>query len=138
MAFQIPRTELQRVIIDKLRVTFPAVIPMLREASLHEHMNHLYQELCYQLDAFIAAKTHTDKRTSTRVVERITIPLTWWDHLKLQHAPAWFLSRWPARTRTIEVTVVKETTTTTQNICPHIDMPPGNIKHFEVLTRGSI
>lgn len=35
--------------------------------------------------------------------QTIEVPLTWWDHLKREHAPAWFLKRWPWKRRVYKI-----------------------------------
>jgi hypothetical protein len=45
----------------------------------------------------------------------VCVPASWWEALKQEYAPAWFLRRWPVRVREIGVS-----TTAVYNTCPHI------------------
>lgn len=51
--------------------------------------------------AFIMTVYAQDLQEQTEVIRT---PLTWWDHLKADHAPEWFDKRFPPKYETITVT----------------------------------
>jgi hypothetical protein len=58
------------------------------------------------------ASQHGRETVDQRLVRKL-VPATWGDHFKQDHAPAWFLRRFPVRLRHIEIvqqTVVSLTT----------------------------
>ena len=59
----------------------------------------------------------------------ITIPTTWFEHWKRDHAPQWFLKRWPVKYST---TLVPKTV---RKCCPHLDVPDRE-SHVCFLQRG--
>lgn len=51
--------------------------------------------------------------------EHVAFPTTWWQHFKFDHAPDWFLARWPVKTKTWSLTV----TANKWRIYPNIEKP---------------
>lgn len=50
---------------------------------------HIYGDLVYRLSAYIFSESMGQYVVKT--------PATWWEHLKKDHAPAWFLAMWPVK-----------------------------------------
>ena len=76
----------------------------------------------------ILAGTHI---ATERVEESARVPISWWDHVKGRFFPEWYLKSYPAKYRTIETKIV----TTIIKVCPHIEFPPNDKRHFEYLER---
>lgn len=53
-------------------------------------------------------------------------PFNWWDAVKLRFAPAWFLRRYPAKTVTLERTLLRHIHKTIKqfHLCPHLNADP--------------
>lgn len=55
-----------------------------------------------------------------RFLERVVIhhPATWWDAFKLRFFPGWWLRRWPAKQKTIELEALE--------VAKKLALPPGH------------
>ena len=66
--------------------------------KLEQHTDPISTEMIYRMEGYFLEfgdpKTLTYRR-----------PLTWWDHLKQDHFPKWWLDRWPARELEQEVVI---------------------------------
>lgn len=65
-----------------------------------------YRLVTAMLEEQLVKKTHTAEVTATAFAEVIatataTCPATWWQHLKQDHFPHWFIRRWPVRTEEV-------------------------------------
>lgn len=131
-----PKTErfLKRVLIEKQRISVLSKISpeMLASSDIGSCFDYLADELLFRLDVFMAKSKKTDENTIERVLETVVVPITWWDHLKVEHAPKWFLDRWPADTRIIEARREVKNITVNTRLCPHIQMDQDR-KHIEWL-----
>lgn len=126
---------MKRMMCEKLKIGIGASIPphILMNADIYKQADYLCDEIIYRLSAYLASKSTTKDEKTERVIETIKVPLTWWDHVKERFAPEWFLGRWPVNYRAIEIRLEEKRRVTTTNICPHIELPPGDRTHFEFL-----
>lgn len=131
------------VTFDKYMLAVRRIIPddlverhsdhVMRQASIEELPERIYGGLVYEMRSWLLKSQHSEKRyVYTRV------PLTWWDHLKVDfaesHSPVrrWLASKLaPPRYRT-ESTEVE----TTIRVCPHNDyyLSEKSKAHFAFLT----
>lgn len=110
------RIGISRVVSDKL-LEAGAYGPT---ADMQVVAEDLGRDIAFHLKTFIAAGNETEQVIGTK-----RVPLTWWDHLKLEKFPKWLLDRFPARMYPIE-TVVKRV-----HVCPHNN--PFNGDHVNFL-----
>lgn len=124
--------KLKRYLIEKVEIGIQWQIPrhVLLNATLDQALGYASDEILYRLRSYLAGS----KSETERVDQIIRVPLSWWDHVKERFAPKWFLKRWPIQYRTIEIKRV----VTITNICPHIEVPNDDRRHFEVLFAGKI
>lgn len=77
--------------LDQLRVQAGTTVADTACLSVHE--DDIAGQLVYKLTAEVLAE-----RLETGRFERtVRVPATWWEHLKRDHAPAWFTRRFPVR-----------------------------------------
>jgi hypothetical protein len=84
----------------------------------------LMKKWLFHFRAFLAAKEKEDtQRREDTDQEVIESPSSWWEMLKRDHAPVWFLRRYPVQydTRTI-VTRTVFINSKKVNVCPHLPM----------------
>jgi len=125
----------KRVMYEKLKIGIGAEIPphILMNADIYKQADYLTDQIIYRLSAYLASKSSSKEEATERVLSVEKVPLTWWDHAKERFAPAWFLSKLPVVYRTIETRLEEKRIVTTTNICPHIELPPGDRTHFEFM-----
>lgn len=89
----------------------------LRQAclELEKYGNQITGELVYDLNAYF-------KKIDGRPLK---VPRNWWQHLKLSHAPKWFVKKWP----------VRFTVYTPQALFVHEKVNPGEYTRGGVLYR---
>jgi len=49
----------------------------------------------------LIAKIYTEDVETIPEIARISYPANWWEHFRQTYLPAWILSRWPIKQRTI-------------------------------------
>lgn len=81
--------------IENYRVAIRIPKENMRLRIVEDYSGLVADELVAELEYFILSH---EKEVSHKV------PLTWWDHLKLDHAPEWFLDRYPVKYRHIRFT----------------------------------
>lgn len=130
---------LERIILEKQRITIPGKVPewLLKDSELESWMDNLAGQLLFNLNVFMAKTEKVEEHTTERVIDTVVVPLTWWDHLRLSHAPAWVLKRWPAKTCTLEIKREIKTITVSTRLCPHTVMDQ-DFKHIEWLAGAGL
>lgn len=78
--------EAERISFEVRRLSVKHGIPRHMIENMDIHSWPILEEMVYALSTKIASRTS----------EPLAVPKTWWDHVKLRFAPAWFLKRWPA------------------------------------------
>jgi hypothetical protein len=130
--YELEPMQMKRYLIEKVEIGLNTVVPrhFLMNAEISKYMDYMTDGLIFRFRSYLAGAKHE----STHVEQTIKVPLSWWDHVKERFAPKWFLKRWPTQYRTIEVKRV----VTITNICPHIEVPHDDRRHFEVLFAGKL
>jgi hypothetical protein len=78
-----------------------------------EFTEQILDQVIWEFRTWMLKKAHEKQIAHNTIL----VPLTWWDHLKQDYLPNWFIQRYPVKYKTIEYT-----THSTQNfICPHDD-----------------
>ncbi len=106
--------ELTRVTLDRLKVSCAIMFGANLAESLTLEMIPMYADalsknLCYRLNAFVY---HREVRREES--EWVQYPKRWWDSLKLEFAPKWFIRKWPVVYERKAV-LVKH-----YHVCPHL------------------
>lgn len=91
-----------------LFIKYPGPMDRLR---LEEILDPMWDNFEYKFTTWVLKKT-----PPTKYSEGVFhIPLTWWDHLKLDFGPEWFVSRFPVKFKRLTYITKQE-----QNfMCPH-------------------
>lgn len=128
--------ELKRIICDIARYDVNYSIPqeMLERAELRFCYDYLADALVYQLSVFMAKAEQSKTEENYEVTTTYSVPLTWWDHVKQEFAPTWFLKKYPVKLFTFQTGTHHKVTTTTTHICPHVSIPNDNRRHIEFLS----
>ena len=100
----------------ELAVRRRAVQMQLSNYELFADPQWLANRIAFELVQKIATRTQTS--------HTFEAPADWWSHVKTRFAPAWFLRRWPAKTRRETVDVVEH--------YPHI-LIPDNRAYISIL-----
>ena len=95
----------EQVKIEKLKHSINLAVAecQLTDFSVQE-LKHYADYSILQLKAAVWAE---EKEKSYKDLHT---PATWWDQLKLNHFPRWFLRRFPVRTKTTRVHFVRQAT----------------------------
>ena len=90
----------KRIRLNKILVSSRCEITRhaLEHANIHEVWGHTIDTLCYQLDTYLWGKL---------MPKTIEYPSNWWEALKAEYAPKWFLSRWPVENKVIHYSEMK-------------------------------
>lgn len=131
LEFEIQDTYIKRYILEKLAVSVSTEIPqhMLITGKLITHLDMATEALVIQLKIYMAA------RTERKVIKRVALPVykTWWDMLKdeyIDRLPKWINKR----LKQVRVKfIARETIIHNTRICPHIEVPNGDIDHIGFL-----
>ena len=113
-----PIIETETLTLDTFKVYAKALIDKQTIQSipnLEAHMQYEGERLAIELRKMVLAEKLANQEIRVRFVEttRFYFPSSVWQHFKRNHAPKWFLRRWPvkeectertlARTKTVEV-----------------------------------
>lgn len=79
-------------------------VPMgLQRIRWEKHEDPTMGDLCYQLTAYVMSeKVHEGEYTKSFT---FNFPTDWWQMWKGEHAPKWFVKRWPIAMDTVTKTV---------------------------------
>jgi hypothetical protein len=89
--------------LDALRVAVLATIPRelaedMKFAGNHAKVDvsaeYLSDMLCVRLRSYVLA----EKLADVTKTSALSVPASWWQHLKADHFPCWYTRRWPVRT----------------------------------------
>lgn len=81
-------------VLRSRQVAVHAVLPgdFVRDSLAFEaHRNNLFDDMLMRLSAHVLS----DQLVSADEEVTLDVPASWWQHLKLSHAPEWFKRRWP-------------------------------------------
>lgn len=97
---------------------------MLRQVVSQQQIDHTHVDvatdwLMGQFAATLHTKLYGEQLARATAEEHVAFPTTWWQHLKRDHAPDWFLARWPVKTKTWSLTVTADK----WRIYPNIEKP---------------
>lgn len=118
----------KRVLLKVHELNYKTVIPRRLiedcKVEIEEEYMMLADHLLYSIKTYLASETKVYKY----VAKREKVPVNWWEHLKHEKAPIWFINRYPVKYRNVD-TLVKSTTHV--KVCPHIDIPSNGREHLE-------
>lgn len=86
------------------------------QAAMYDMMG---QQVVHELRASFAEERL--KKVKLQVVAEVDIPRNWFQHLKYQYAPQWFLKKFPLKTKKLVTPVIKEMDLSF--LYPQLEMP---------------
>lgn len=97
---------------------------MLRQVISQQQIDHMDIDvatdwLMGQFAVTLRTELYGEQLARATAEEHLEFPVTWWQHLKHDYAPDWFLARWPVKTKTWSLTV----TANKWRIYPYIEKP---------------
>jgi hypothetical protein len=111
----------QELLTDRLR----------RDAFYEEHHDAIQEGLIRRLSCEVLREQvarheqtfRTEARATARVSVQVTatveVPASWFQHLKRDHFPAWWVARWPVRTEVLSETRRKHASKTVRHVEEH-------------------
>jgi hypothetical protein len=103
-------------------ITMRELSMVANNAELIPRIDHTIDTLFLSLRSWILAGKHAEQWCE------ISYPETWWEHVKHDLAPAWFLRRWPVKYKIERVRTHGET-----HVCPHADVKWPDNQHLEFI-----
>lgn len=89
-------------------------------ASVEFATDHGVKFLRNELVLSLEARVLSEKLEEGVKTDYVDIPSSWWQHLKYEHAPGWFIDRWPVQYDRATLTVYLERWAT---------YPEANVRH---------
>ncbi len=124
--------EIKSVTLEKLLLAFTTIIPEYPAIGHNAKVD--VRELSYavdQLALYVRSWVLDGHKVDRLEPESIDFPATPWDFWKQEHAPKWFLERWPVKYKT---TVVNKNVHK-HYVCPHVNVKTDDSMHFMWMAR---
>jgi hypothetical protein len=103
--------------------------PMVRNtARLNAYYDYFLKGLVVDLTAWLVRSNEKHSTISKDMV--IKVPLNWWEMLKRDHLPRWFVRRYPVKTKDVTEKFFFEQEV---RVCPHANVVWEDPRHIEFL-----
>ena len=107
------QSSLQTGVLEKIKFGLQQDVSgeFLRSMQIEQIRDVISDRMLMRLRCYIRGREVRQQIAASR-----DVPVTWWDHFKLEIFPAWLLKRFPAKTRRIE-TIINH-----YHVCPHLNI----------------
>lgn len=111
-----PDIEVESIVLEQVRVALHRTVSndpiFLQNPSVRvQQLAHVADEFVVILQGWFTGKKFPDRSEWAEVES----PAGWWEMLKSERAPKWFLKRWPVKTKITRY----ESCRYHYNVCPH-------------------
>lgn len=131
----LPTNRIHQILFEKIKLNSGTVLPdaMLMHLEGECFLDRIAQQTVSTFSTYIASNTRKVKRQDVFVDRTIEVPADWVEAFKERWFPKWVLCYFPVvyQYHDVNFTIISEIEQI--NVCPHIELPAGDRKHYEFL-----
>lgn len=131
-------TKVKKVLAKRLQCGYQVKVPIDSVNDMDMLAEFVADHLVLQVKSqpWSTQRTYDEDWETYVPVSTIEVPLSWWDHFKDTFFPAWYLKKFPIKTKAIFTQAKKvRRVTETIHVCPHIHTDDTRM-HMEFMVKG--